>query len=101
MWLFEPLRVLPDLSDTLHSWVVNYLSDAKGDLVRARAALTLGEKQLIGADALREIYGTVRSAVRPEVVWAIAKALPPNDRLVRSATGESQMARWVVETAGQ
>lgn len=99
MWLFEPLRKLPMLSDPLRTWVESHLPETCGDLVRARAALVLGEKGTVAAPVLEHVYGTVGSAARPDVVWAIAVALPATDRLVRAVERETPFNKWLVEAA--
>jgi Reverse transcriptase (RNA-dependent DNA polymerase) len=99
MWLFEPLRRLPSLTPHVIDWVRNYLAHGRGELVRARAAVVLAEKAEIEASALAEVYGTVRNATRPEVVWAISRALPPQDKLRRAVAREDPINRWVMELA--
>lgn len=99
MWLFEPLRRLDHLNEAVESWATGFLSIDHGDLVRARAGLLLGEKQMIQDDELRELYGTVASVAKPDVVWAIGKALPGTSGLHKSVGRDGPVNKWVLEAA--
>ncbi|MDQ3381569.1 MAG: reverse transcriptase domain-containing protein [Actinomycetota bacterium] len=97
-WLFEPLRHVDELPGPTRDWVAGYVS-AASDFVRGCASLLLAEKSLIGADELAETYGTVRRAARADVVWAIARGVPAEHRLVRAVQDDDAFQRWIVESA--
>lgn len=100
MWLFEAVRALPSMSGALEEWIGPFVHDPVPDAVRARAALTLAEKERIGVDELASLYATGHRSSLPEVVAAVAILGNGADRLLDAIRRDDPMNGWIIDAQG-
>lgn len=98
LWIFEALREVSDVSGPVAEWIKRAVDGGSPDPIRARAALTLAEKQRLDVEALTELYATVHRASRPDVVAALSVVEGRGSRALRAVERDDPVNAWIVET---